>query len=503
MSTSSSLIRTQNTLRTDLALSSGGGLVGFMPDGLSAVATTIKNKLRQAVNLLDFIPTALHTNIKAGTDNTDLSTYMQAAFTASPEVIIPHGTFHFSTTINLTLADTVIRGVNKFESVLIYTGSAKAFNCVGNASGGYYQLHDFNLRGAPVLPRYFTVGTYAFYGDINCNFEGHNLRIEQFEFMFTGMGGYYWKFFDCQFLKMNYGFKGISPNNISFFGCRFNLANTFVSVSAGAGPVSFFGCSLEGFSNECVSETDGGITTVVMHGCYFENGILANTGTGIGGFGSGIVISGEFYAVSFIGNNVQCKGIRRLVSLSSGVQSSLVAHGNWLQVETGAASTTEYLYYSLNYLSSADIQDSLIAVASAGLGTYTTNIGIYCDNVTGTNPCDGRPLASTWYNITLANGWVDAGTVGYPRFSCKVQNGILYFRGRIDGTAATTGSPGVLPTQVADRMKLSNEYSIGIAINLSTNVVRYFRLINSDKSILISGAYNDYFSIGSSFPVNC
>lgn len=480
------------TILANLAASTGSSLIGYLPAGTGAVATTVQGKLRESVSVLDFIPVELHAAIKAGIDTTDLSIYLQAAFTASPEVTIPHGIFHFSTTINLTLPNMVLRGVNKIDSLLVYTGAAKAFNCVGNPSGAYYQLHDFRLQGTPVAPRYFTASTYAFFGDINCNFEGHNLRIEQFDIMFTGYGGYYWKFFNCQFYKMNYGFKGVSPNNLAFFGCRFGLANTFVSVSAGAGPVSFIGGSLEGFVDACISETDGGITNVNIIGTYFENDYsVDNTGTGLtGNFTQGIAVNGEFYAVSFIGNNVQCKGIRRLVSLSSGVQSALVAHSNWLQVETGSDSTTEYLYYSIKADSSADIQDSYTAVASLGIGSYTTGVAIACDNVTGTNPVNGQPLTSKWYNITPINGWTNSGGIGYPLFGCKVQNGILYFRGQIDGTSASSGVVGILPAAVSARIPNSaTEYSIGIAVEAATNTVRYFRLLKSDRSILFSGPY--------------
>ena len=42
------------SLRTDLALSSGSSLVGFLPAGTGAVATTVQSKLRESVSVQDF-----------------------------------------------------------------------------------------------------------------------------------------------------------------------------------------------------------------------------------------------------------------------------------------------------------------------------------------------------------------------------------------------------------------------------------------------------------------
>jgi hypothetical protein len=45
---------TDPSLRSDLAASSGASLVGYLPDGVGAVATTVQEKLRESVSVKDF-----------------------------------------------------------------------------------------------------------------------------------------------------------------------------------------------------------------------------------------------------------------------------------------------------------------------------------------------------------------------------------------------------------------------------------------------------------------
>jgi hypothetical protein len=51
----------------------------FTPSGTGAVSQTVQNRMRKFVFVTDFIPTALHDGIWAGTDTTDLTAYIQAA----------------------------------------------------------------------------------------------------------------------------------------------------------------------------------------------------------------------------------------------------------------------------------------------------------------------------------------------------------------------------------------------------------------------------------------
>ena len=63
-----------------LSQSSG---VSFTQSGSGAVATTVQDKERRRLDVLDFIPLNLHAGIRAFTNTTDLTTYIQAAHDAA------------------------------------------------------------------------------------------------------------------------------------------------------------------------------------------------------------------------------------------------------------------------------------------------------------------------------------------------------------------------------------------------------------------------------------
>jgi hypothetical protein len=89
-----------------LSQSSG---VSFTQSGSGAVATTVQNRIRAGKPiLLDFIPTARHSEIAAGTCTTDLTTYIASAITAIGEGTLeaPRGGLPFEGTID------VLTGVN-------------------------------------------------------------------------------------------------------------------------------------------------------------------------------------------------------------------------------------------------------------------------------------------------------------------------------------------------------------------------------------------------------
>lgn len=56
-----------------------GGNVLFLQSGTGAIARSIQDKARDTISALDFIPVSLHAGIMAGTNTTDVTTYLQAA----------------------------------------------------------------------------------------------------------------------------------------------------------------------------------------------------------------------------------------------------------------------------------------------------------------------------------------------------------------------------------------------------------------------------------------
>lgn len=74
-----------NTKASTLAASSGASLVGYLPAGTGAVATTVQAKLRESVSIQDFGA--------VGDGTTDDTAAITAALTASDHVVVPVGMF--------------------------------------------------------------------------------------------------------------------------------------------------------------------------------------------------------------------------------------------------------------------------------------------------------------------------------------------------------------------------------------------------------------------------
>lgn len=84
-------------LRTDLAASGGSCLVGYMPAGTDAVATTVQAKLRESVSAVDF-----------GADPTgvaDATTAIVNALATGKDVCLTDGTYRLAPTVAQTIAN--------------------------------------------------------------------------------------------------------------------------------------------------------------------------------------------------------------------------------------------------------------------------------------------------------------------------------------------------------------------------------------------------------------
>lgn len=120
----------------DLAASSGASLVGYLPAGTGAIATTVQAKLRQSVSVLDFGA--------VGDGTTDDTTTLQLAITAAPSILdlagktyrviakllfsvagvtIKNGTLKFDGPITDRLANITASNVT-FENV-VFNGNSK------------------------------------------------------------------------------------------------------------------------------------------------------------------------------------------------------------------------------------------------------------------------------------------------------------------------------------------------------------------------------------------
>lgn len=131
--------------------SGGSSLVGFLQAGTGAVATTAADKLKRYVDVLDFIPTSLHAGIKARTNTTDLTTYIQAAVDKiitdlGGELYFPSGTY--KTTDAISLSDPracSLRGDGREVSIITRDNNTgpivRLLNCSGPAQSNGYSFH--------------------------------------------------------------------------------------------------------------------------------------------------------------------------------------------------------------------------------------------------------------------------------------------------------------------------------------------------------------------------
>ena len=79
-----------------LAASSGSSLVGFLPAGTSAVATTAQAKMRESVSVFDFMTAAQVADVVGNIGSLDVTAAGTAAIATGKSVFWPQGTYKVS-----------------------------------------------------------------------------------------------------------------------------------------------------------------------------------------------------------------------------------------------------------------------------------------------------------------------------------------------------------------------------------------------------------------------
>jgi hypothetical protein len=485
-------------LRADLAASAGSSLIGYH----SSVGRTVEQQLDMMyygiANIMDpkFAGGAV---VGAGANNTAA---LNAAASASKYIFVPQGEFEFTGQVNLQVDSNLI-GQGKITSRLKYTGTGTAFNL----AGGYVNLRDLMVFMAPVAPKYFDVGTRAFYSaTVGCTITGDNIRVQGFETLFEGTG-YYWKFYNSFFYNSKYAFQNMSANNLSFFGCAFSTGHNFISVAPGAGPVSLFGCSIEAWDGVAIANVFGSSIALTMHGCYIENYPgQAYAGTGLGQFKDAFVTAGDFNTLTFSGNSVQCIGVRRVVYNTNTTNVVTESSGNIFYYEAGAAlSSTEHLYVIAGGVSFR-ANDAVSVVANAGYGTYTTGVSIDANtkNIAGVNPLTGKALTTVWTQITPNANWANTGTVGFPTLACKVENGLLYLQGQVGCSSVAGTTIGTLPAAILTKLNCSSAYLQGIISKTddTAGAKRYRVLVGTGNILVDNPTVGQWDIVSTPWPIN-
>jgi len=474
--------------------------VKYLGSGTGAVPTTVQSKLWESVSVMDFGATL--NSIESAAANTIA---LNLAFAASKNVFVPVGTLYFNGTINVPV-DAQLMGAGKIITVLKYTGAGIALNL----AGGYTNFRDFFLLGNSTAPLVFDVGTTAIYSPVlGGNITMEDCRIQGFAKHIDGnaQGGFYWKFYNTAFYAADIILSAVASNNISFFGCAFvNFNQGIQSYGGSGGPISIFGCSIEAWSGVFIGPVGGGKLQLIMCGTYIENYPTEVTaGTGLNPMTAAFLTAGEFLSISFIGNNIQCKGIRRVLYNTNAVESDIVSEGNVFYVDKSVGTSyTEYLY-SVAGGTSFKAQDTVINIVAAG-GSYTTSVVVSTDtkNISGVNPLTDKALSSAWWNISPLNSWANTGNANYPLFSCKAENGILYIRGQLYAALATSAVMGVINPQVLAKLTTgATPYATGVMLTTDGLTPRGFIVDFTTGNITAIGTYAiGSFNINAAIPVN-
>ena len=102
----------------DLAASSGSSLVGYMPDGVGAVVTTVRTKLREQVSVLDFYANGVSGVAVDPTGVVDSTLGIQAAINTGKRVYVPTGVYLIDPDVGIKLkSGTVLVGDGLMRTV--------------------------------------------------------------------------------------------------------------------------------------------------------------------------------------------------------------------------------------------------------------------------------------------------------------------------------------------------------------------------------------------------
>ena len=130
------------TSLSQLTASSGSSLVGYLPAGTGAVATTVQAKLRENVSVLDFYANGVSGAPVDPTGVIDSTLGIQAAITAARNVHIPVGTYKISSTITIP-SNTCVWGDGIGITILSMNAATTAITLT--TSAGYISIRDIQI----------------------------------------------------------------------------------------------------------------------------------------------------------------------------------------------------------------------------------------------------------------------------------------------------------------------------------------------------------------------
>lgn len=152
--------------------------VSYVPSGTGAVTTTVQSKLRQYVNIFDFMTTAQIADVQAATLTLDVTAVIQAAITANNGNVILFPAGKYKITSRLDFGNVGIEGVSERGSV----------SSLGGVEFSSYVPNDYALTVASYRGqsyKKFTIKSYLTNQSGICIFGSHPIvelvRVEGFD----------------------------------------------------------------------------------------------------------------------------------------------------------------------------------------------------------------------------------------------------------------------------------------------------------------------------------
>lgn len=362
---------------------SGSNLVGYLPAGTGAVATTVQAKLRQTVSVMDYVTSGTGTS-----GDPYLGWDTNTPWAANIEVQFPAGTFQYGTTLSLPYAGIYLHGVG-LGTVLKFTGTG---NCVSfDASINAPHIEGFLINGNANA----TNGIYtnnSVYG-ICKNITVKNVSVSGFRSIF----GVYWHIEDF-YMGNNFGAQ-----------TTFAAAGIYLGDSGSTQTVTAYTIVNANIA-DCVSsgiDINNGWTNTIIGGAVEANG---NQGLYLGVNAHDNIINGLYIENNTISNAV-----------INGTGNDFI--GLWCvdsankPIVFGSTSSNNSVY--------GGVYGAITINANAFRNQFTTTRlqGVWTDNGNGTvvNNVFSDNLAA-YIHPTFVSSWTNNATYPYETFTSSGSN---------------------------------------------------------------------------------
>ena len=338
----------------NLASPSGSSLVGYMPAGTGAVATTVENKLREQVSIFDYLNVFQRNDVINGTKLLDISAAINAALGElgnNAELFFPPYDYRVSDTITMpsTKYWQKIRGVSAPEggggagvkSRLDF--SLLPANKTAIVAGGKSYIEDIGVFG----PGATLYGTYTGVKSDESDVWMKNVTIQGFNIGCSVRQTWYSRLENVSFRFNSLGLKADTYHNLSLIGCAFG------------------GSSIE--ARPSGQETGNAILLVSGGECSIKGGSIEGY-WGVGGYGINVLSNNQHLNLNDVyfepyGDSAHPAGPAVLVS---GSGSSVNAKGCYV-----------YTYYqdAFIYLSDNTFNYTLTSIGNR-FANSTTHLGL-------------------------------------------------------------------------------------------------------------------------------